>query len=166
MELKTANLKVIDQWERGFYLVELGSRDFETTLKDLPMRRGALAFEDGNAKTSLKFEEKRRRSARILTPESFASIRWGSTAKDQIRMKDDVEKFSKMKGIHAELINSMLGKKVYGNLNYLKLTPEKGVTLLEVFLKTRAGFYYKQVDVSDESPSKKADPNNKTKTKT
>jgi hypothetical protein len=50
-----------------------------------------------------------------------------------------------MPGVVVEKINPHRGAETDHHAWILKLTPAEGKTLLEVFLQTRARFYYKEI---------------------
>jgi hypothetical protein len=60
-------------------------------------------------------------------------------------MEQDLARFSRMPGVRAEKVQTHPGE--HGTINpwILKLTPAGGTTLLEVFLRTRADFHYKEI---------------------
>lgn len=141
--LQKSGCRIVERVNRSLYLVD-GLQHSRQFLKALPHRQGMLVFEDGRFRESVPYEN-HHHPGQLLQAEPFACVRGVSGAHSLKAMKQDIARFAQMPGVVAEAINIETGTKTGGESWILKLTPAEGKTLLEVFLQTRAGFYYKEI---------------------
>lgn len=116
-------------------LVDCGDRAPEDGLKALPHRQGAIVFQDGAPVGTLPALQRHQRGA---SPRFFGSMRHGSTEGE--RWRKDFDRFRAILGVNV--VHREPPGNTFGSNGILQLTPDAGVTLLEVFLLTQAEFYY------------------------
>ena len=140
--LKQAEVQVLHRHDHGFYLLlDCGKKDPASVLARVPHHAGAIVFQDGKFVRAIASYDNRR------IPGSHAALRRGSSAADRAQMEKDAEKYSQMDGVVVKKISAAPGQEefVAGNPWYLKLTPGKGRTLLDIFLLAEARFAYSSV---------------------
>jgi len=116
-------------------LVDCGKRDPEEALAGLPHRGGAIVFDDGAYAKGIANADKRFGEG---LPARYAFMFWGVF---ENKLKEtDLARYRSQRGVAVEFTPPPPSSG--GSAGVVKLTPEPGVTLLEVFLLTRAGFHY------------------------
>ncbi len=116
-------------------LVDCQGRKPEDVFEGLPHRRGGIVFEDGAYARGLADPLVKQGNA---LPGRYASMLWGSG--ETVLRDEDLKRYRSQRGVAVQLITPPVGSG--GSLGWVKLTPEPGTTLLEVFLLTRAQFGY------------------------
>jgi RNA polymerase sigma factor (sigma-70 family) len=136
--LKDADVNILKTYHYGKYLLlDCGRADPAAVLARVPYHAGAIIFREGAFVKAVASHDSKR------IPAGYAVLRWGSTSTGMSKMERDIAKYSNMDGLIAEKLSSVPeGVEVAGNPTYLKLTPGKGKTLLEVFLLAEAQFDY------------------------
>jgi len=134
-----AKLTVVEKIGTIGMVLDCGKEKPGAAVMALPNYQGAIIFRDGQFAEAIGYKTAK---GKFMVPQSYACLRWGSTQNHMKQMEADIERCSKLVSVHSEKINLRPGERVLGNPWMLKLTPEKGTTLLEVFHLTGAKFDY------------------------
>ena len=141
--LKNGEVLVLHRYGRGACLIlDCGKKDPVSVLAGVPSHAGAIVFQDGRFVRAIASHDNRR------IPGNHAILRRGGSAAEMALMEKDFEKVSQIDGVVVQKISDVPGqsKPPAGHPWYLKLTPGKGRTLLEIFLLTEARFAYSGVN--------------------
>lgn len=111
-------------------LVDIQNREPDTTLSDLPHRQGAIVFDDGAYTRGIPLKG-------IGIPARYAFMAWGT---DESGLKE--AELARCRDLRGVAVNDLPQYRRPEDGGSVKLTPEPGTTLLEVFLLTRARFRY------------------------
>ena len=134
-------------------LLDCQGKDPAEALKDVPYRQAAIVFEDGNFRASLPSPQDKK--ARVPAPCAFKS--WGS---GEVAKRDaELRAFGLIKGLRVEYTPPLAGGAgAGGSAGFARFFPEKGMTLLEVFALTKAGFELQAATTSASSPAASTEP--------
>mgnify|MGYP001063864965 CR=1 FL=1 len=124
------------------WLLDFGQQDPATILKTIPQSGGAIIFRDGHYHKGLPIPKPQAWEQRHQgkAPLRFGLRVWG--AMQRAAKLADLQRFRALKGVNVEYVPPPQG--AGGSAGYVILKPEKGTTLLEVFLKSGAGFCYQK----------------------
>ena len=140
--LQQAEVQVLSRYDNGRYLLlDCGRQTPASVLAKVPYHAGAIVFRDGKFMNAVASHDNRR------IPGSYAVLRRGSSAEAVQQMERDVRKFTRMEGVVVKRVNAAGGPEAVpaGNPVYLKLTPGKDRTLLDIFILAEARFAYLEV---------------------
>lgn len=151
--LKKAKVRVVEKIAKAgalpsdrmfhqLWLLDFGQQDPAGILKTIPQCGGAIIFRDGHYHKGLPIPKpqtwEQRHQGKV--PLRFGLRVWG--AMQQAQKLADLQRFEALKGVKVEYVPPPQG--AGGSAGYVILKPEKGTTLLEVFLKSGAGFCYQE----------------------
>lgn len=117
-------------------LLDCQGQDPAEALKDIPHRQAAIVFVDGAYKAGLPSPA----DAKGRVPAPWAYQAWGT---GNLPKRDvDLARYEKLQGVKVDYVPPQAGGAGAGGAaGYAKLTAVKDLTLLEVFLLTKAGFF-------------------------
>jgi RNA polymerase sigma factor (sigma-70 family) len=121
-------------------LLDCTGQDPEQALKDFPYEWGALVFQDGAVQKAIC-------STKGKEPTTMVGKTWASHPFSRRNMDTDLERYRSFKGVKVDYHDFPMpdpdapvgAGAVFASA---ELTPEKGTTLLEVFLRSEIGFAY------------------------
>jgi len=142
--IEKAGAKVLRAWEQPItwaysemVLLDIKGDQAKTILANMPHFVAGVVFVDGAYNRALPATQP------VIcmpgkTPAEYGFILWGSGDKEWHKKDLDLARLNALKGVQVTFVPPP--PMSAGSSGYVELTPEPGHTLLEVFLRTEAGF--------------------------